>query len=157
RDLHRLVFDPTRGMRVAVAEHRQARRKAASGASRAPASALAMSLVAAVGGGVALVAVDAHAQQAGRAPVVFASKLPAPSAPLPQPYGSTFNAAGAPVNATPRPFAYDPAKGAASGDLSKSGQVSWSVNGKNGTFDQGSTARVVINWDSFNIGPGYSV
>lgn len=153
RHLHRLVFDAARGMRVAVAEDRRSQRKAASAAGGAALPALAAALCAA-----ACPAGPAQAQTApARPPVVFAGKAAAPVAPLPRPYGSTFGASGAPVNAAPRPFVYDPAKGAGAADLSKTGQVRWTVNGRQATFDQGQVDRVVINWDSFNIGAGYGV
>jgi len=144
RHLHRLVFDRRRGMLMAVAECVRACGKAAA--------------VGATSGFVAGSMAATPAAPAPRPPVTFASKLPAPSAPLPQVYGSTFKADGrTPVNPTPRPFAYDPAKGAASADLSSTGQVSWRIDGTTATFDQGNVARVVLNWDSFNIGTGYTV
>ncbi len=151
KHLHRLIFSRRHGMRVAVAEHARACGKAAAGES----STAGLGLWAAA----LLPLAAAHAQTAppARPPVVFASKLPAPAAPLPQVYGSTFKSDGTRVNPTPRPFAYDPARGPASGDLRASGRVSWTVNGTTGTFNQGTVERVVINWDSFDIGAGHRV
>ena len=144
--IHRLVFSRRLGALVAVGEHAHACGKAAGGERsrgvaawrRAAAAAMALS-----------VAATAWAQT--RAPVVFASRLAVPANPLP------VQSSGA--SATPRPFAYDPAKGSASADLSTSGRVAWRVgtDGKSATFDQGSVERVVLNWDSFNIGAGYKV
>ncbi len=151
KHLHRLVFSRRHGMRVAVAEHARSGGKAAAG----EAGAAGLGLLAAALLPLAVV----HAQTAppARPPVVFASKLLAPAAPLPQPYGSTFKTDGSRINPTPRPFAYDPAKGGASGDLRDAGRVKWTVDGNTATFDQGSVERVVINWDSFDIGAGRRV
>lgn len=146
RQLFRLVFDRRRGMRVAVPEcARSCGRAAAGGVTLAAA---AVSVLAAT-----------PAAPVARPPVVFAGQrtLPAAAAPLPRPYGTTFRPNGTAVNATPRPFAYDPARGPNGGDLSRTGQVSWRVEGNTATFDQGNVARVVLNWDSFDIGPGYTV
>jgi filamentous hemagglutinin family protein len=136
----RLVFDRRRGMRVPAAEHTRSAGKAAGGATRSAVVAVA-----------ALLAwpLDTPAQTS-RPPVVFASKLAAPTYNLPQPYGTT------PVRQgdgtfrvrSDRPFVADPAKAPF---------VSWTVDGKTGTFDQGSVERVILNWDSFDIGAGYKV
>lgn len=147
RQLYRLVLDRRRGMRIAVAEcARSCGRRAASGTALAVAAASVLAATPAA---------------PARPPVVFsgaqASQRPAPAANLPRPYGTVFKPNGTPVNATPRAFVYDPAKGANSADLSKTGQVSWTVDGQTATFDQGNAARVVINWDSFDIGSGYTV
>jgi len=149
RQLYRLVFDRRRGMRIAVAEcARSCGKTAAAGAT------LAVTAAASV-----LAATPAAPPAPARPPVVFsgAQQRPAPTASLPRPYGSTFKPGGTPVNATPRAFAYDPAKGANSADLSTTGQVSWTVDGNTATFDQGNVARVVINWDSFDIGANHTV
>ena len=154
--LHRLVFSRRHGTLVAVAEHTHAGGKCAGGeTSGARASARVRfavpmpALLASVLGSM-LPAPQAAAQT--RAPLVFASRLAPPAVKLPVPYGRS----GAPV-ATPRPFVYDPAKGSGSADLEATGRVAWSVDGNNATFNQGSEARVVINWDSFNIGAGQKV
>lgn len=146
RQLFRLVFDRRRGMRVAVPEcARSCGRAAATGATLAAVACTALAAT--------------PAAPAARPPVVFNGQrtLPAAAAQLPRPYGSTFRPGGALVNATPRPFAYDPARGPNAGDLSATGQVSWNVVGNTATFDQRNVARVVLNWDSFDIGPGYTV
>lgn len=139
--LHRLVFSRRHGMLVAVAETASACGKAAGGERRARGTRLLAVAAAAVLGAAA-----ADAQT--RPPVVFASRLPAltPATRLPVPNTH----AG-------RAFVYDPAKGNASADLAAAGRVGWSVQGNTGTFNQGSAERVVINWDSFNIGAGYKV
>ncbi len=133
--LHRLVFDRRRGMRLAVAETARACCKG-------------------MGAAALVVALPAAAQT--RPPVVFASSLAAPRYNLPQPYGTLNGAGGSPINSTPRPFVYAPGQGP-SIDLARTGAVSFTVNGKNATFNQGAVDRVVINWDSFDIGAGYSV
>lgn len=146
RQLFRLVFDRRRGMRVAVPECARSCGKVAAGSVTLAAAAFS-----------ALAATPAA--PVARPPVVFAGQrtLPAAAAPLPRPYGTTFRPNGTAVNATPRPFAYDPARGPNAGDLSRTGQVSWKVEGNRATFDQGNVARVVLNWDSFDIGPGHTV
>ena len=158
QNLHRLVFSRRHGTLVAVAEHTHAGGKCASGEGGG--TRMCMCMVGRLAGSAAallasLVTVLLPAQQAfaqARAPLVFASRVAAPAANLPVPYGRS----GTPV-APPRPFAYDPAKGSASADLEATGRVQWNVNGNKATFNQGSEARVVINWDSFNIGAGYKV
>lgn len=144
RRCFRLVFSRRLGMRVAVAECAGAARKAASGSRRAATVPLATAAA------CAAVLSGAHspasAQTASRPPVVFANKLAAPKNNLPV---ANTNAA--------RRFVYDPAKGSGSADLRQSGQVSWTIDGRQATFDQGKVERVVINWDSFDIGAGYKV
>ncbi len=149
--LYRLVFCRRLGMRVAVAEHASSDGKVAGGVRRRTRSILPWAAAAAL----ALTAAGAGAQS--RPPVIFASKLPAPANPLPVPYGKTFLSNGNPVNTAPRPFAYNPANGVNSTDLATVGAVGWSVQGKTATFDQGNIDRVILNWDSFDIGSGYSV
>ncbi len=82
-----------------------------------------------------LLAAAAHtaAQTATRPPVVFASQRAAPANPLPRP-AATFVA-----------------------DPTLAGRVSWSVNGRSATFNQGDVDRIVLNWDSFDIGAGHEV
>ncbi len=159
KHLHRLVFSRRHGMRVAVAEHAKSTGKAAGGERGAARRGLGLAVLS-----LALQPVlDSHAQTPApapapaRPPVVFASKLPAPTAPLPVIYGNTFKPDGTRLNPTLRPFAYDPARGPNSGDLREAGRVSWTVEGNKATFNQGSVDRVVLNWDSFNIGAGYQV
>jgi filamentous hemagglutinin len=151
RQMHRLIFSRHLGMPVAVAENARCDGKAASAPRRRTGAALAWTSITAL----ALTAGNAWAQS--RPPVVFAGKLPAPAQPLPVPYGKTFLSNGSPVNTTPRPFAYNPAQGVSSADLATIGAVGWSVQGKTATFDQGNIDRVVLNWDSFDIGAGYRV
>ncbi len=148
--LHRLVFSRRHGMLLAVAETSRGCGKSASGERSAGNAPLLLAAAAALA--LPLPAVMAQTQPQTRPPVVFASKLPAPATNLPVPYGSSGSA-----NTFSRPFVYDPAKGSAAGDLAASGRVRWSVQGNTGSFDQGSVERVVVNWDSFNIGAGYKV
>lgn len=151
---HRLVFSTRLGQPVAVAEtvrgHGRGTSRGGQGSHRAdPAPrvavlALALAAALAVPGPV-----SAQTASAARPPVTFASRLAAPANPLPQPYGSTRRADGGFVNdPTLRGFVADPAL---------AGRVRWSVDGKTATFDQGDVARIVLNWDSFDIGAGYSV
>ena len=153
QQMHRLVFSCRLGMLVAVAENARSSGKTAGGERRSAAGAPDRGAVAAllVTAAIAFGLPGQVALAQTRPPVVFASKLPASATNLPQKYGSGS------TNATPRPFAYDPAKGSSSADLSTAGRVGWSVSGSTGTFDQGSVERVVVNWDSFNIGPGFKV
>ena len=148
--LYRLVFSRRHGTLVAVAEHTRAGGKRASGeGSRARASVsavLGVPATTALAGALALLLGAPPTAAQTRAPVVFASRAAAPAAKLPVPYGRS----GVPAT-TPRPFVYDPAKGSGSADLEASGRVQWSVVGNQATFNQGSEARVVVNWDSFNI------
>jgi filamentous hemagglutinin len=83
--------------------------------------------------GGALLAGSVLAQAPARAPVVFASQRPAPANPLPRPAAN---------------FLADP---------TLAGRVSWQVNGNTATFNQGTVDRIVLNWDSFDIGAGRSV
>lgn len=143
RRCHRLVFSRRLGLRIAVSEAAQSHRKAAGGGSSAVSLAVAALLLQPAGAPLAQT----------RPPVVFASRLAAPAAPLPQPNSN----AG-------RSFAYDPARGdprrgGSSPDLRDSGQVRWTpaADGKSAVFDQGSVARVVVNWDSFDIAAGHRV
>ena len=131
----RLVFDRRRNMRVPAAENARAAGKPAGGAS--PAAGV---LACALGMAALLPATPAQAQTA-RPPVVFASRLPAPVQPLPVPYGGN-------TGRTDRSFVVDPAKAAG---------VKWNVDGKRAVFDQGAVERVILNWDSFDIGAGFAV
>ena len=159
QQLHRLVFSRRHGMLMAVAETARCGGKTASGegpgaGARRTVRAGASMLWA---GAAALAVVVPTAWAQTRPPVVFAGKLAAPASKLPVPYGTTRLPNGAVFNATPRAFVYDPATGISSADLAASGRVVWRVDGSTATFDQGSVERVVINWDSFNIGSGYKV
>ncbi|MDT7838932.1 two-partner secretion domain-containing protein [Aquabacterium sp. OR-4] len=160
---HRLVFSRRLGMLVAVAETANAQGKAAGRTARRRCAGTAVGvqglvLAAVAAAAAATLAPPARAQTStARPPVVFASKLAAPRNNLPVAYGKTVGSDGQVLNATPRAFVYDPAKGSASADLAATGAVKWSVDGKTATFDQGSQQRVVINWDSFDIGAGYKV
>ncbi len=158
KHLHRLVFSRRHGMLMAVAETARAGGKAASGEAGAGHTRAAAGLLCAAA--LATLLPPAQAQTSPpRPPVVFAGKLPAlaPANNLPV---ANSNAG--------RAFVYDPARGAGSkssstgrfsGDLKESGAVSWAVDdgAKTATFNQGDVERVVINWDSFNIGAGYQV
>lgn len=156
---HRLVFSRRLGMLVAVAETASAQGKATGSTARRRAGhrpsapRLVMGAVAVAAATLASLA----PAQTTRAPVVFASQVAAPKNKLPVQYGKTFGSDGKLLNTTPRAFAYDPAKGSSATDLSTTGAVTWTVDGKTATFDQGSQQRVVINWDSFDIGAGYKV
>src|SRR5262245_23086368 len=123
RDTHRLVFDARRGMRIAVSEIVAAAGKPARGErrSRAPATA--------AGAALALAAASAWPQ--ARPPMVFAPQKTTPAFNLPQPYGTTSvrQADGTFKVRTDKSFVADP---------KKASQISWSVDGKNATLDQGS-------------------
>jgi len=151
RQRYRLVFCRRVAMLVAVAENAASQRKTVTGERRGVATALVWALASSL----SLAGTSLWAQT--RPPVVFASALPPPSANLPVPYGSTFLPNGNRVNATPRPFAFTPSDGANAADLATIGAVSWSVQGKNAVFDQGNVDRVILNWDSFDVGAGYTL
>ena len=165
--LHRLVFSRRHGMLMAVAETARSGGKTASGEGRgtgtgtgtgtgsARMGTAAAPLLWATAAALTVAMPSSWAQT--RPAIVFASTLGAPTSTLPAPYGSTRRVDGSVFNSTARPFVYDPAKGSASTDLAATGRVGWSVNGNSATFDQGSVERVVINWDSFNIGSGNKV
>ena len=105
--LHRLVFSRRHGALVAVAEHTRAGGKCARGegpggprrgGGTRPATVLAsLALL------VSLTPLAPQALAQARAPMVFASRVAPPAAPLPVPYGRGGS------GGTPRPFAYDPA------------------------------------------------
>ncbi len=143
KSLHRLIFSRRLGMRVAVAETARSCGKVAAAGT-------------VLAAGVLAVTAPALAQTPARPPVVFGSKAankPAPTQ-LPKPYANS-------ANKTFRPFAYDPAKGpgtsSSPNDLAAQGLVSWTVNGSSAVFDQGQVPRVVVNWDSFDIGSAATV
>lgn len=152
---HRLVFSTRLGQPVAVAETARGhgrgttrgRRPGAVRVDLAPLPAvLALALAAAF---AAPGPAAAQTASAARPPVSFASRLAAPANPLPQPYGSTRRADGSFVNdPTLRGFVADPAL---------AGRVRWTVDGTTATFRQGDVDRIVLNWDSFDIGAGHSV
>jgi filamentous hemagglutinin family protein len=85
---------------------------------------------------------QACAQAQTRAAVTFASSLPAPRFTLPQPFTSLMRDPRGRGFATP---------------LAGAGSVSWRVDGKTATLDQGSVERVLLNWESFDIAEGYTV
>ncbi|HTP73396.1 MAG TPA: filamentous hemagglutinin N-terminal domain-containing protein, partial [Burkholderiaceae bacterium] len=139
RNTYSLVFDARRGMRVAVSEAvTLAGKSPRGGRCRAP-------VVAAV---LALAASSVWPQS--RPQMVFAPNKNAPAFNLPQPYGTTpvRQADGSFKVRTDKSFVADP---------KKASQITWSVDGKNATLDQGNVDRVILNWDSFDIGAGYSV
>ena len=147
-----LVFDARRGMRVPIGEHARRAGKPASGTRRvarsegrgAPLMPAVASLTTFAILAAAMAAAPGAAQaQSARPPVVFASQRPAPVQPLPQPYQP--RGAG-----DSRSFVANP---------SLAPRVSWNVSpdGRSAVFDQGTVDRVVLNWDSFDIGAGHSV
>ena len=147
--LHRLVFNRSRGMTMPVCEGARSHGKAGGGRSRsrrggqpAPRLAVAVAVLAMLAGGAA-------AQT--RPPVVFAGALAAPKNALPQPYGSLRNATGGFVN--------DPALRNFVANPAQRSRVDWQVSpdGKSATFKQGDVDRVILNWDSFDIGAGHHV
>ncbi len=146
--LHRLVFDTRRGMRVAVFEGGRRRSRAASGRRHALATAVLALL------GTAGSAPPAALAQT-RPPVVFAGGAPAPTNPraaLPQPYGTQLKADGVTrVN--------DPALRSFVANPAHRDRVRWTVSpdGRSAVLDQGDVDRVILNWDSFDIGAGRSV
>jgi filamentous hemagglutinin family protein len=77
-----------------------------------------------------------------RPPVVFASKLPPPAFNLPQPFTTLMR---------------DPAQRGFATPVAGSGAVSWRVEGRTATLDQGTVEKVLLNWQSFDIGEGYTV
>jgi len=83
-----------------------------------------------------------QAQSQARPPVTFASSLPAPQFTLPQPFTSLMR---------------DPKNRGFATPQAGTGGVSWRVEGKTATFDQGSVERVLLNWQSFDIAEGYTV
>ncbi len=133
---YRLIFDRRRNMRVATAEHTTGAGKPAGGSTHAVAAAVGVLLASLAPSGAVLA-------QSGRAPVVFASKLAAPAHPLPVPYGQA-------SGRNDKAFVANPALAP---------KVSWttSADGKSATFNQGTVERVVLNWDSFDIGAGHKV
>lgn len=145
--VHRLVFDRKRGMRVPAAEHVRAAGKPGSGNRRAVALALVSAAAAlAVQPDAALAqsrsgTASAAAAGSRRVALPFASSVGTTRSQLPQPYGTV-------SGRTDRSFVANP---------ELAGRVSWKVDGRNATFDQGDVDRVVLNWDSFDLGPGYSV
>jgi filamentous hemagglutinin len=130
----RLVFDRQRGMRVPASESTRSAGKAASGGTRATRVATAAALVVA-----ALGSAMAPEAQAGnlRSAVLTASRAGNAST-VTLPVKST-NAA--------RPWV--------SKDLEN--KVGWDVDGKVLTIDQRELVKLIMNFDSFNIGPGYAV
>jgi filamentous hemagglutinin family protein len=149
---HRLVFNRRLGMCVPVSEVARSSGKAASGERslrRAPRLAAAALAAAAL-----MPALPAQSQTtpgagAARPPVVYGSALAAPRQALPQPYGSTRRADGSAVN--------DPSRRSFVANPAHAGQVRWTVDGNSATLDQGSVERLILNWDSFDIGAGHSV
>jgi filamentous hemagglutinin len=133
----RLIFSRRLCMWLAVSEVSHGQGKKAKTRSTSAANG------AMVAAAVALASSTALAQS--RPPITFASKLPAPTFNLPQPYTKVFNAPGAPSAAR---FVNDP---------SLKDKVNWTVDGKTATFNQGNVPRVILNWDSFDIGAGYTV
>jgi filamentous hemagglutinin len=133
----RLIFSRRLRMWLAVSEVSPGQGKATKVLSAPAAWGVAVAAAFATPGG------DVVAQT--RTPITFASKLPAPKVNLPQPYTKVFNAPGAPKA---NQFVNDPAA---------QGKVSWTVDGKTATFNQGTVPRVILNWASFDIGAGYAV
>ena len=134
---HRLVFDRRRGMAVPTAEHTRSAGKPAAGERTAVAACVATLVGAMMGmtpGG------EASAQTAARQ-VNFAGRaVTVPGNALPKRYGEV-------TQRTDRPFH----------DARFNNKVSWTVNGNSAVFDQGDVKRIILNWDSFDIGPDGSV
>lgn len=154
KHVHRLVFDRRRGMRVPAAEHTRSAGKAAGGQTRAAAVAGAVSLLMSGAG---------HAQMAGAS----AGSLSA--------MGSSANLS---VSATATPRAMSATRSVSSmvSQVLSSGRpnlpkFSSTYKGDNkgvfvdpSTSDDGlvmtllqSSGAIVVNWDSFDIGKGYTV
>ncbi len=130
--IHRLVFDRKRGMRVPAAEHVRGAGKQAGGQTRAVAVAVASLLG------------------------VLQSDVADAAQPLRPVVGTAANAWSGRTNAV----------AGAAGNLPQRSVARWSDNtGTPVTLTYGDTSlninqedrRVILNWDSFNIGQGYSV
>ena len=150
KGLYRLVFNRRRGMTVAACEGARSQGKAGGGRRR-PSGRPAAGFAAAVAAVAATTMLAGGAAAQTRPPVVFAGALQAPKNPLPQPYGSLRNATGDFVN--------DPALRTFVANPAQRSRVDWRVSpdGKSATFQQGDVDRVILNWDSFDIGAGHHV
>jgi filamentous hemagglutinin family protein len=139
---HRLVFSRRLGTFVAVSELTSPRGKQTQ-TKRAVAAAAAAAL--SMWAAPATAQTNAQPGTQPRPPVAFASQRPVPANLLPQP-------------STTRTFVYNPAQGSGT-DLHATGRVTWTkeADGKTATFNQGTVDRVVVNWDSFDIGAGNTV
>lgn len=159
--IHRLVFNRNRGMRVPAGEHVRSAGKPGCGRTRAVAVAAALA--------VAGLVVPAQEAQAERPRVRQASALPKPRFNLPQPYGTRHG-----VNPNPGSSAYRQVEGGSwqradfvadrpfvrvtsTSRNNPDGHVWYTVDGTTATFNQGVAERIIANWDSFDIGPGYRV
>ena len=143
RGLHRLVFCRRIGAFVAVAE--TTRRCAAGDAPRR------RTLAPGLAAGLLTAAALSTSWAQTRPPVVFAGAVAAPTAPLPQPYGTQRTPGGALVN--------DPALRSFVADPAHRDRVRWSISadGRSATLDQGDVDRVILNWDRFDIAAGHRV
>lgn len=130
--VHRLVFDRNRGMRVPAAEHVRGAGKQAGGQTRAVAVAVASLLA------------------------VLQSDVADAAQPLRPVVGTAANAWGGRTNNM----------AGSAGNLPQRSVARWSENyGAPVTLTYGESSlvvgqedrRVILNWDSFNIGQGYSV
>jgi filamentous hemagglutinin len=141
RNLHRLVFNARLGMRVAVGEHTRSSGKAAGGSTRAV-RAVAVAAAALLGSGLPLPAL-AQAQPAAtpRPKMTFAGARPTLQNNLPRPMTRLF---GSPGTGLP-------------GNQAGGNDPRWVVQGSKATFHQGDADRVVLDWDSFDIGSGFWV
>lgn len=154
KHVHRLVFDRRRGMRVPAAEHTRSAGKAAGGQTRAAAVAGAVSLLMSGAG---------HAQMVGAS----AGSLSA--------MGSSANLSVS-ATATPRVMSATRSVSSMVSQVLSSGRpnlpkFSSTYKGDNkgvfvdpSTSDDGlvmtllqSSGAIVVNWDSFDIGKGYTV
>ncbi len=147
--LHRLVL--SRRLRMLVAVGECARGHGGPGARRTRPRRAAAVVVAPLVAVALLVTAGGVAAQA-RPPVVFGGPAAAaPTAALPQPYGSLRTPSGGFVN--------DPALRSFVADPAHRGRVRWEVagDGRSATLHQGDVDRLVLNWDRFDIAPGHRV
>lgn len=139
KQVHRLVFDRRRGMRVPAAEHVRSAGKAAGGASRAkPMVASGVLATAAMAGSMAwgLLPGEALAQQRTMGGTVMRS-------------ATALSNMASTVNRN-LPQAY-------SGSLhTNEGKFNTATVGQTLNINQFDD-KVIINWDSFNVGAGYTV
>ncbi|MBC7702020.1 filamentous haemagglutinin family protein [Aquabacterium sp.] len=139
KQVHRLVFDRRRGMRVPAAEHVRSAGKAAGGASRAkPMVASGVLATAAMAGSLAwgLLPGEALAQQRTmggtvmRSATALSNMASTVNRNLPQAYSGSLHA--------------------------NEGKFNTATVGQTLNINQFDD-KVIINWDSFNVGSGYTV
>lgn len=156
KHIHRLVFDRRRGMRVPAAEHHRSAGKAASGQTRGTAVAVAVSML--LGAGVVQAGTASASAKAGALSASGSAQRLSASASPARAFSASRSVADmvSQTLASGRPNLPVFSEAFRGDNRGEFDDPTLSPDGTVMTLLQKSGA-IIVNWDSFNIGKGYTV